>query len=117
MKVKILALGMICFFAFSCASFEVGNLNPKGRRADYIAAHVDSLDEHTAFAISEGVLVLGMTESEVVASIGKPYKVNRSVNAGGEHVQWVMFPHNSYRDRRFWLVYFDKGLVSGWDSK
>jgi len=117
MKAKILVLGLICFFVLSCASFELGNLNPKSRRTKYIVAHSATLNANTIGAIRNGQLILGMTPAEVVASIGKPYDINRTTGSWGVHEQWVMCAPNSFRDRRYGYVYFENGKVTSWQSR
>jgi len=117
LQVKILSLGLIVLVVASCASFELGNLNPKSRRAKYIEAHSASLTADTISAIRNGNIILGMTFAEVVASIGKPYKINKSTGSWGVHEQWVMCAPNSFRDRRYGYVYFENGKVTSWQSR
>jgi len=117
MRTKILTLGLVCFFALSCASFELGNLNPKSRRTKYIAAHSATLNANVIRAIRNGQLILGMTPAEVVASIGKPYDINKTTGSWGVHEQWVMCAPNSFRDRRYGYVYFENGKVTSWQSR
>lgn len=116
MKFKILALSLVCLLFFSCASFELGNLHPKSRRAKFIAANPDLFPEIKE-AILNGNLIIGMTPEQVVASIGKPYDVNVSTGSWGVHVQWVMCAPGSFRDWRYGYVYFENGKVTSWQSR
>ena len=117
LQVKILSLGLIVLLVASCASFELGNLNPKSRRAKYIASHTASLNADTISAIRNGNNILGMAYAEVVASIGKPYHINRTTGSYGIREQWVMCAPNSMRDRRYGYVYFENSKVISWQSR
>ena len=116
-RLKILSLGLACFLTLTCASFELGNLNPKSRREKFIASHTASLNADTIRAIRNGDVILGMTPDEVVASIGKPYHINRTTGSWGINEQWVMCAPNSFRDRRYGYVYFENGKVTSWQNR
>lgn len=113
---KFLALGLACLFVLNCASFEVGNLYPKTRRASFLADN-PKLPEPYYSAIANGEICIGMNLYMVIAAIGKPYDVNRSTGSWGIHDQWVMGAYNSARDPRYWYVYFENGIVVSWQSR
>lgn len=113
-----------------CATFEIGNLNPTKRRAKFITTNPDT---QFKAAIKRGDLVRGMTEAEVVASIGgywtKSIFLSHGIlkkNIGFRnqfpshfarlHEQWVL-PHNSMRDARYAYLYFQNGLLASWQSR
>lgn len=116
MKIKLFSLITICLFFFSCASFELGNLHPKSRRAKFVASNPNLFPEIKE-AILNGNLMIGMTPAQVVASIGRPYDVNMSSGSWGVHEQWVMCAPNSRRDWRYGYVYFENGRVVSWQSR
>jgi|GEM_PF-3017479 len=116
MRVKILVLGFICVFVLvSCALFKVGNVRSENQRAEYIAAHTDTLTDEVKEAISEGTLIVGMTADEVKAVIGKPQEVGRVRTDEGVQETWIMFASSSGNSYRFRIVHFDEeGRVTHW---
>ncbi len=113
---KFLALGLACLFVLNCASFELGNLYPKTRRASFLADN-PKLPEPYYSAIANGEICIGMNFYMVIAAIGKPYDINRSTGSWGIHDQWVMGAYNSARDARYWYIYFEDGIVVSWQSR
>ena len=85
-------------------------------REQYVATHHPMTQEVRA-AILAGTLVMGMTEEEVVASIGQPNDINRSTYAHGTTAQFCYdeigfnFNFNRYR-----YVYFENYKVTSWDQ-
>ena len=112
-KIICLTVVLTSLICVSCATFEVGNLNPKKRRAEYISQHPNS---RFRVSIESGNLVIGMTQVEVVASIGSGWKINRTTGSYGVHEQWVL-PHNSVRDSRYAYLYFENGILVSWQSR
>lgn len=51
---------------------------------------------------------LGMGLCELVAALGKPQRINRSVNSGGERFQ-VVYPHGRY-------YYLDGNALTAWQD-
>lgn len=58
------------------------------RRKEYVDKNPLLADVIKKAILGEKIM-LGMTESDVVASWGKPEKVNRSVGGWGVHEQWI----------------------------
>jgi len=112
-KILYLTVILTSLICVSCATFEIGNLNPKKRRAEYLQSHPQTKFQAK---IQKGELALGMNQHEVVASIGSNWKVNRTTGSYGVHEQWVL-PHNSSRDRRYAYLYFENYILTGWQSR
>lgn len=58
------------------------------RRAEYVAAR-PTLAPGVRQAITDGAIVVGMTEEDVRVACGEPARVNRSFGPGGAVVQMV----------------------------
>ena len=56
-------------------------------------------------------LTLGMTKEEVIASWGKPNKINRTVTQYGTHEQWV---YHHIGDGCY--LYFEDGRLTSWQD-
>lgn len=59
-------------------------------------------------AIGRGVIIVGMTSSELIESWGYPEKINKSVYKDDVHEQWV------YRERGVY-VYLENYVVTSWN--
>ncbi len=57
-------------------------------------------------AITEGTIIVGMTQEQTITSIAKPYKINKTVGAWGVHEQWLY-----YGDL---YVYFENGALTSY---
>jgi hypothetical protein len=80
--------------------------NSEKRRKQYI---IDNPKINKTFkdAILKGRIALGMSEEMVVASIGYPNDINRSVGSWGVKEQWV-YPYK--------YVYFENGTLTSWQD-
>ena len=58
-------------------------------------------------AIQSGSFMLGMTDDMVVASIGYPNDINRTVGSWGVHEQWVYYSM---------YLYFENGKLTSWQD-
>lgn len=121
MKVRILALSILVLFMASCTSTGLGNLYPKKRRMSFLAGNLKLPKEFT-IAIKNGDIVINMNRHMVIASIGTPWKINRSTGSWGIHEQWVMSAPSSFmymygRGRQYGYVYFENGKVTSWQSE
>lgn len=66
--------------------------------------------KRTLKAISEGQVLIGMTEDQVTTSWGNPSKINSSGGRWGRRDQWVFGdPGSSY-------LYFENGRLSSWQN-
>jgi hypothetical protein len=82
----------------------------------YIADHPETSDVVKA-AIRAGEIIRGMTELEVVASIGKPYNINRSTFEWGTTAQFCYANPALYPVKpKYTFVYFENGKVSSWSQ-
>jgi len=89
------------------------------RRTSYVQNHPE-LDERTKSAILNGRIFIGMNTEQVLASWGKPNKINRSVYEWGVHEQWVYGGlsgygrYSSYTEPTY--LYFEDGLLKSWQD-
>ncbi len=87
-----------------------------GSRQKYVASN-PGLDPQIKAAIIEGTLCMGMSERDVVASIGYPDRVNRDTYQYGTRAQ---FCYNeiggNFNFNRFRYVYFENGRVTSWSE-
>ena len=60
-------------------------------------------------AVAKGELVIGMNETEVIASKGFPRRINRTTRTWSIHEQWVYGP---YFKREF--LYLEDGILYTW---
>ena len=68
-------------------------------------------------AIMAGDIVIGMTEMDVVASIGSPYDINRTTAAYGTSAQFVYASAAMYPAKpKYSYVYFENGKVTSWQQ-
>ncbi len=89
----------------SCQSLLI-EMMPSKRRQAYVDAH-PNLSGNMERAILYGDVHIGMTAEQVVASIGRPERVNRTVTAYGSHEQWVY---------GWSYIYFRNGVVTSWQD-
>jgi len=120
MRVKILALGLACLFLSNCAAYHWKAFNAPSRRQKYVREN-PGISQAIRDAILSGDVLLGMTPSQVVASRGEPWDVNRTTGEWGIHEQWVMrssdYALSTKKDIMYWYIYFENGIVTSWQSK
>lgn len=58
----------------------------------------------------DGKYWIGMTEDMAIISMGRPYRINKSVGSWGVHKQWV------YYDRVLYL-YFENGILRSYQTR
>ena len=123
MKTKILGLGLICLFFISCVGSQLHNR--KIMRQNYIKDHSE-ISSQVKDAILNGDVLIGMTAKQVVASRGRPYKINRSTGSYGVHEQWVMVTFTpgviggyglDKKAKKYAYIYFENGKVTSWQSR
>ena len=77
-------------------------------------------------AILNGDILIGMTAKQVLASRGRPYKINRSTGSYGIHEQWVMVTITpgvigayglDKKAPRYAYIYLENGKVTSWQSR
>lgn len=86
---------------------EESVLNAKGKRLR--SKHPDWTIEECD-TISKGEIYVGMTKEQVAAAWGKPYHINKTVNALGVSEQWVM------RETGNNYVYFENGICTAFQN-
>lgn len=80
-------------------------------RQEIIGRHPE-WPEDIKTTVLEGNIKIGMTEEQVLASWGKPDRVNRSVGIWGVHEQWIY--EVSYYNQIY--VYVENGKLSSWQE-
>ncbi len=79
----------------------------QGRRQAYVQAHPD-LSDHMKQAILRGSVEPGMTEGEVIASLGPPTGgINTTSTTGHTHEQWIYGTS---------ALFFDNGILSSYQK-
>lgn len=102
--------------SFGLAGCLISTTMSPRERQKYIAAHPEITPEVRS-AIAAGGLCLGMTEEEVVASIGIPDDVNRSTYSFGTTCQFCYgLPGMQYVQYKYKYVYFENGRVTSWQQ-
>jgi len=84
----------------------------KQRRQQYIEQHHD-IDEQTKEYILAGKAAIGMTKEQVLASIGQPRDVHKSVGPWGVHEQWIYGTGIYYRQL---YLYFENGILTAFQD-
>lgn len=123
MRTRILVLGLVCLFFISCVGSQLHNR--KIMRQNYIKTH-PGISSQVRDAILNGDILIGMTEEQVVASRGRPYKTNRTTGSFGIHEQWVMVTSTpgvigaygiDSKAKEYAYIYFENGKVTSWQSR
>jgi|GEM_PF-3174218 len=94
-------------------------LYPHGSKEEYLKTHPD-LPVRIVNAILNGDVLIGMTSQQVIASRGTPHEINRTTGEWGVHEQWVMHSDEialDSQDKEYGYIYFENGIVTGWQSK
>ncbi|MGO9246512.1 MAG: hypothetical protein ACLPT4_03990 [Verrucomicrobiia bacterium] len=86
-------------------------LDETRRRLHYIEANPD-LSAAVKKAIAHGDVLLGMTESDVRASIGEPDEISSTETNPGAHEQWYYKTGSPGRE----YLSFDDGVLTSWRS-
>ena len=104
-----LAMLMVAAAVAGCASQPQPNptLQAQGRRQAYVKAHPE-ISAHIKQAILRGSVEVGMTEGEVIASLGPPPGgINTTSTPGHTHEQWIYGAS---------AVFFDNGILSAYQK-
>lgn len=100
---------MTMLLSFACGGCEAMNFE-KTRRTNYIRDHSSELSERDIRCIQQGIIYIGMPSSHVVASWGKPDRINNTITAYGRSAQWVYGYTFSYKKQTY--VYFEDEKVT-----
>ncbi len=123
MRTKNLTLALLCLFFISCVGSALHNR--KMMKQNYLKTHPE-ISSQMRNAILNGDILIGMTAEQVLASRGRPYKINRSTGSYGIHEQWVMITFtpgviSAYgldkKAPRYAYIYFENGKVTSWQSR
>jgi hypothetical protein len=104
-----LALIMVVAAVAGCASQPQPNpkIQAEGRRQAYVKSHPD-ISDHIKQVILRGSFEPGMTEGEVIASLGLPKGgINTTSTPGHTHEQWIYGTSS---------LYFDNGILTGYQK-
>jgi len=83
-------------------------------RQELISRHPEWTTEMKTL-VEEGKINIGMTEEQVLASWGRPKKINKNVGTWGVFEQWEYeAPSPSYSV--IYYVYFENGVVASWQK-
>ena len=82
-----------------CASFSY--------RQRYLDSH-PNITAEMKHNITHRNVSIGMTKEQVIASIGSPWRINKSYHYGVQSEQWV---YEAYLDDRTWYFYFEDGIL------
>ena len=84
------------------------------RRKAYVESCLNT-SLYIKIIISQGTIIRGMTISEVIASWGRPYKINESVGSWGVHEQWC-YGYWYYGWVPTYFLYFENGILDSWQN-
>jgi hypothetical protein len=112
MKRWILLGAVVCLGLAACLPIPDFH---KGSRIKYVDAR-PGLSPAVRSAIINQEVVIGMTEEEVVMSIGQPRDINRSTYSSGTTAQFVYEDFSRYVRPKYTYVYFENGRVSSWSQ-
>jgi len=135
MRIKFLALGLVCLFMVNCFMTTAKQLNEG--RVEFIETHPGllmpketdpNLLSKIKDAILSGEIILGMNVMQVMASRGVPLDINSSTGEWGTHSQWIYVGieanprmHTSKKewrlDHKYAYIYFENGKVTSWQSR
>lgn len=87
------------------------------KRNEFFEKHPE-LDENIKQIIEKDSFVLGMTDEQVIASIGYPHKRNISIGSWGKHEQWICGTYNFILKRltNKKYLYFENGILTSWQN-
>lgn len=112
MKGRVLGMGVV--FLAMAACLPIPDFH-KGARLKYVDSH-PGLSPAVRAAIINREVVMGMTEEEVVMSIGNPRDINRSTYQWGTTAQFVYEDFSRYLRPKYTYVYFENGRVKSWQQ-
>ena len=105
----VIAMLMVVAVVAGCASQPPSNadMQAQGRRQAYVKAHPE-LSDHIKQAILHGSVEPGMTEGQVIASLGPPTGgINSASTPGHTHEQWIYGTS---------ALLFDNGILSSYQK-
>lgn len=105
---KVLLSFLIIIAVSGCASLG-------DQRQAYVRSHPE-LDSATKSLILQGRAAVGMTSEQVIASMGKPYQVNRSGDSTGVSEQWVYVAGWNGSGFTYTYLYFHNGRLISWQE-
>ena len=100
---KLILVLLICMLA-SCAG---------SRRKNYVKLH-SYLDKETKRLILNGNIFIGMTKTQLLASWGRPTKVNYTTTSKSRREQWIY--GNTLFEFRNAYVYLVRDEITAWQS-
>jgi hypothetical protein len=101
---RLLFLGVILVVMGACMAGTT-----LGSRQRFVAAFPEMRSEVKS-AILAGEVCMGMTEDQVIASIGQPNRITRDTSPFGTSTQFGYFETGN----KYGYVYFEDGKVTSW---
>ena len=83
----------------------------KDKQRNYVKSHPE-LKREIKIAIINRELIIGMTDFDVIASIGSPLDINRNSFGSVQGIEFIYSPVSRYN-----YVYFENGHVVSWSPK
>lgn len=84
----------------------------QARRMQYVEAHPE-MSQKSRERVLAGLIGIGMTAEEVLASSGRPSDTNRTATDLGLYEVWW---YGHYGEGRVVAVHFRNGVVTSWDE-
>ncbi len=103
-------------FAVACLLPSGCETGPQARRTTYVKKN-PTLSRQTRQAILNGKIELGMSEQDVMASWGKPSRIEKKRNDFGGYTCWVYEKVTQDNKKRAYKIFFEDNKVSSLDQR
>jgi hypothetical protein len=90
------------------------NFISEKRREWYVKNHSD-LSPEIRKVIIAGNWIIGMKQDDLLASLGVPYKINRTVTSNVVHEQWI-YDYDIRIPRKTTYFYFVNDVLTSWQD-
>jgi len=115
MKVKSVLIFMMLVTVFISGGATAG----QQLRQSNVNAHPELKQQPQESILNDSLFVIGMTKEQVIATLGRPYDINRTVGSWGLREQWIYkvydpkgYPTCSFVPTKY--LYFENGKLTGW---
>jgi hypothetical protein len=110
---RVIAMVVATILMTSCFSLFPGGILSDASRNKFFKEN-PGMTVEVKNAIRAGKILIGMTEQEVVHSIGFPSNINRSTFSFGTTAQFVYRMYPRFNNDLY--VYFENGRVTSWQE-
>lgn len=115
LKLALVSLGVFFLIMVLCYAISQGiyTLNTAGKKS---APKIEKIDQSEIWnkkvteSIAHNEIILGMTDKEVIRSIGIPYDKQKNVGKFGVIETWE-YPNLKYK-----YLHFENSLLTGWQE-